>query len=996
MEAFELCPCGTYKKDCDEHRDKPTRWPSGAELLAKGKDPAIVRRVQELLLRRATKARHNIVPFFNFVMQAESASTTTLSRDAEEDRGQKRYKPGDHITAAAHQRVHLDFVMAHRRSVSMLPRDHSKSFDVVAITLFMLGKYPHLRGAIMSATQGQALKPLAMCKQYIEQSPRLRLVFPELIRSTQKGDPWTVDKFTVRRPMGIRDPSLVALGLDSAVLGRRLDWVILDDLLNDENTATEEQRNKVIEIVDRSVLGTMTNVDESKVAILNTARHPQDVVHMAIRKGFATLRMQVDGNIEIRDDIDPYMRVDGGTYWDHEDLEPTDHYAPSGTPYCRLKVHEPDPKGEVPLWPERYPAWYLKKLRASKFLPHTWNQDFMQVAFDFTTAMCKPEWIEFCKKRARERGIHTLVDRFDWQANPDVIVFTGVDLAIQVGEHNDDTAFFTIACHPDGTRQILNIEAGKWDGPSNMHRLKNNISRYGVQVARVENNACFAAGTNVLTHGGYRPIETLRPGVLVWTHAGRWRPVTKVMGPTPQPFTTHVRAKGGVAVQASPTHSFLMREAGRTPGRKGGQHRPVGPERWISGGFADREAFVALAAPKWEASAPFLHLEGNRNTAAETVPVDEGVALMLGLYMAEGHSSDSQSFWTFGEGESHLVGFVEETLERVLGRRATGRAKGEGTLRVRAHSKGLAAVLGEFGKSNTKRPPTEWYGWPLEVRLAMVRGWLMGDGCLRRNNQRTRWQAFYFSGVSISRDWMLFARATLLEAGWRPALKVAPTRDKTLADGRVIYGRHPQYELRLPAQDSGELWRRMRLGVEREHWERQRGGIWIGERRNSGGAVVWDEMGKPWSRLASPAFHIEPGMDVWNLEVEDDESFVVEDMVVHNAQDLFRQFALDDDASLPVKPHTTTAMKAHPEMGIPGLFLEIMNGAWLIPNDDRGVCPPIVQRFVDACIEFVPDKHTNDVLMAAYFAQQQAREWGLTTREREKDDGQQGGSVMDR
>ena len=104
-------------------------------------------------------------------------------------------------------------------------------------------------------------------------------------------------------------------------------------------------------------------------------------------------------------------------------------------------------------------------------------------------------------------------------------------------------------------------------------------------------------------------------------------------------------------------------------------------------------------------------------------------------------------------------------------------------------------------------------------------------------------------------------------------------------------------------------------------------------------------------------------------------------MVVHNAQDFIKQFALERDRSIPIKAHVTTAQgKAHPQYGVEGLFLEFSNSAWRLPCDKRGNVHPQVQRFIDACLYYTPQHHTDDVLMAAFFAREQARDWGALSR----------------
>ncbi len=95
----------------------------------------------------------------------------------------------------------------------------------------------------------------------------------------------------------------------------------------------------------------------------------------------------------------------------------------------------------------------------------------------------------------------------------------------------------------------------------------------------------------------------------------------------------------------------------------------------------------------------------------------------------------------------------------------------------------------------------------------------------------------------------------------------------------------------------------------------------------------------------------------------------------NGAQDFVLQFMRERSASAPIKAHTTGRAKAHPEHGVPGIFVDMNNGAWIIPND-RGTVHPNIQRWIDGCIYYVPSHHTDDTLMACYFAREQAKEWG--------------------
>jgi len=86
-------------------------------------------------------------------------------------------------------------------------------------------------------------------------------------------------------------------------------------------------------------------------------------------------------------------------------------------------------------------------------------------------------------------------------------------------------------------------------------------------------------------------------------------------------------------------------------------------------------------------------------------------------------------------------------------------------------------------------------------------------------------------------------------------------------------------------------------------------------------------------------------------------------------QEFLIQVAQSMGRSLPIRSFTTTQQgKAHPWMGVAGIFFEMATGRWRIPNDMKGECPEPVRHFVEACTSYTPQHHTADVLMASFIA----------------------------
>jgi intein/homing endonuclease len=846
------------------------------------------------------------------------------------------------------------------------------TFSLAALGLWMLGHDPSMRGCIVSATESQASKPLGMIADYIARSNELKAVFPNLRPSPHAGHSWSQTKITIDRPMGIKDPSFVAVGYGTkTITGARLSFVLVDDLLNQENTESPEQRQNVYTWFDGTVLSRL-DPKGSKVVVTNTAWHTRDLVHelcnlepdpgTGAQRAWPTLKMSATGEIRIYNtDFGFEGRPGASDLRDGFPVRPGAKLLPDAY-HSRLVAHDPDPRNEQTLFPIRFPKDVLEEIRLRHAHPIEFSRAYLNEVRNDADAWCKKEWIVAAKQRGQ--GILLASEYRGTDAT-----FTGVDLAISPGEHADYCAFFTFRILPNGQRLILDIDIGRYDGPTIVQKIIEKGRAYN-SVVRVENNACFQGGTLVLTKDGYRPIEEIQIGDEVWTHAKRWRKVTNTIQGTAS-MTTQVNGKGCIPVTTTPNHWFYMRQAGRTPGRSGGHMRPFGDPTWVSCGFADAPGYVHIAQPTWPSIDAQLDIPATRNTEARSVSVDERIAMVLGIYMAEGHSTKGQVFFTLNKTEEHLAEFIKDTLQPIVPDAAiTFRLDGP-TCRVIVNSTALARCFKAIGKRSTKTLPLVWLGWDSSLRLAAIRGWLMGDGCLRVNNKKTSPRAF-FSGASISRNWMLWARTTLLDNGFRARLDLS-TRITAEIEGRTV-NRLPIYSLDLNAEDTIALRSLMNTHVENEHWEEV-----APSTRRSNSPIVIDDTGT-WAKFSAPIggpFEREE-MTVYNLEVEEDHSYVVEDMVVHNAQDFIRQFAIQMNSDVPIRAHTTGRTKGHPEHGVPAFFTELSQGAWIIPSNYDGSVSKNIQRFIDECLEYTPSAHTGDALMACWFGREQAKEWGMS------------------
>jgi len=149
----------------------------------------------------------------------------------------------------------------------------------IAMTLWELGRNPTLQFAVVSKTSRQAKKIALTLARYIEESHELKEVFPWLRPDPRS--PWNSEQLTVARPGLSKDPSIQIVSVLRTVHGARLDRVVLDDVLDRENTRTEVQRDNMWDWYQKSIPGRMTK--DSKIRAVGNPFHKKDLYHRLAR-----------------------------------------------------------------------------------------------------------------------------------------------------------------------------------------------------------------------------------------------------------------------------------------------------------------------------------------------------------------------------------------------------------------------------------------------------------------------------------------------------------------------------------------------------------------------------------------------------------------------------------------------------------------------------------------------------------------------------------------
>ena len=359
------------------------------------------------------------------------------------------------VQTAMHREWHHE-VSTNSRLVVLAHIESGKTQQLsIARPLYELGQDPSIRCVVVSSTKEQATKITRTIQHYIAESTDLHAVFPKL----KPGRPWTPAGFNVAGREQAKDYSFQAIGVGGHSLGARIDLLILDDILDWTSTRTAYQRDKVYDWVFSTLFGRLTR--RARVIAVGNPWHPDDLLHKLGARGWAFRKY-------------PVMDAEGNSRW------------PTRWPIERIKQ-----------WEHDYgPAEFARQLMCS--------------ARADGEARFKRDWIEASMAKAHAQGIRSFVHRMD--PKPGFATFTGVDLAVQQSSGSNLTVLFTICVDPQGNRQVLEIQAGRWPSPEIIQRVHDVHQRFK-SVVFVEDNAAQAYLVQFLNGTSAIPVRPFRTGM---------------------------------------------------------------------------------------------------------------------------------------------------------------------------------------------------------------------------------------------------------------------------------------------------------------------------------------------------------------------------------------------------------------------------------------------------------------------------------------------------
>jgi predicted phage terminase large subunit-like protein len=163
----------------------------------------------------------------------------------------------------------------------------------VAFCGWYLGHYPDRHIIYCSNTSAQANKPGLAVRETIATSEAYRRVFPSTLPDF--GRRWAANEWFLKRPeVGDKDASFVSVGMFGAILGARADLIILDDVNDQENTATQYQRDKCWDWVTTTLFSRRRDMPRrTRIIAIMTRWHHDDIAYHLEKMGFHTVVMPV-------------------------------------------------------------------------------------------------------------------------------------------------------------------------------------------------------------------------------------------------------------------------------------------------------------------------------------------------------------------------------------------------------------------------------------------------------------------------------------------------------------------------------------------------------------------------------------------------------------------------------------------------------------------------------------------------------------------------------
>lgn len=359
---------------------------------------------------------------------------------------------------------------------------------------------------------------------------------------------------------------------------------------------------------------------------------------------------------------------------------------------------------------------------------------------------------------------------------------------------------------------------------------------------------CFRKGTLITTNKGYKNIEDIQKGDMVLTHKNRFKKVITPMI-TKSNKIYELNIQGSPISYVTSEHPYYVRTANR---------------QWDNSIKTSRRY---LSEPYWK---PVKELEKNDfigvpiNTICDNIyGLSEEDCWLLGRYIADGHY---RKYKTGNQLKYQVVYSIGENkldiFKNSVSRNFSCYSHTQSVYRCVISSKRLVELIEKFKLGNSaidKNISVELLNLPINLAKCVLDGYMSGDGCFTKNK---------YSATSISKK-LIYGLGQLVMKVYKVPYSVCFVKrpSKTTICGRIV-NQHDTWQITFDKK----IKKQTHAVVDGDF-------IWFPFRSKKSLDIV---------------------DTVYNFEVEDDNSYVANNCIVHNCQGFSfagKQLNFDDPRS---------------------------------------------------------------------------------------------------
>jgi hypothetical protein len=381
---------------------------------------------------------------------------------------------------------------------------------------------------------------------------------------------------------------------------------------------------------------------------------------------------------------------------------------------------------------------------------------------------------------------------------------------------------------------------------------------------------CFGKDTLVLTSTGYKSIKEVEAGDMVYTHKRRWRPVVRKYNNGTKPLSAVVCQGIGGTIFATKNHPFWVidkRQLYGTIRNNGGvdfRHRRKGMTA------SQLRPHFRPVTDMYQGDYLVIPV----SIGGEVSP-DSSFAFLAGVYAAEGsllktNGAPYQAVFTLGFHEDEYRARIEECLQSLGYKYVCDEKPERGVTDIRVKNKPFAQrlqnLIGEY--SHLKHLRGDIRQWDQEGLMQFLGGYVSGDGCTAGGYQlRCR-----TSSKKLAYDVQMCLAAVGILANCTRDYKGGTSN--AFPNGKT-YPTRPSYHINATAANACPL-NDYVVGKP----------PFLGDYDGVGGRLIL--LGK---YLLAPILKIRHGVGqekVYNLEVEEDNTYVADNVIVHNCNQVLK------------------------------------------------------------------------------------------------------------